>query len=176
MRYNACVWRGFLWAGALSAAWCLTLPRAEADESFPEGTVVSVQVRRTPIRTSANHYSRVLAWANYGDQLRVSAGGTGGFVRVKAPGGSQGFVHVSAATARKVVLARMQGDHPSHTYEDGTDVVLAGKGFNKEIEDELRARDGSLNYLALDRIERTKVDETDLQKFVMSGGLQSKKS
>jgi hypothetical protein len=51
--------------------------------------------------------------------------------------------------------------------------VLAGKGFNKEIENKYATINSNLNYAAVDRMERIKISTAELNQFVVKGKLKS---
>ena len=74
---------------------------------------------------------------------------------------------MSAVTKRSVVLgkASLDGSKP-----DARDVVMAGKGFNNEIEKQFAAA-GSGNFKAVDAMEQTRVSDAALRSFVASGKL-----
>ena len=56
---------------------------------------------------------------------------------------------------------------------DTSDVVLAGKGFNREVEKEYRASDPSARFDLVDKVEReTRVSSSEVAQFRKSGGLR----
>jgi hypothetical protein len=53
-----------------------------------------------------------------------------------------------------------------------SEVALAGKGFNEEVENAYKAG-GKLNYADVDKTEAIRVTDEDLEKFVTDGRLKA---
>ena len=139
---------------------------AFADDSVSQGDVIQVKVRSTAVRAEAKAWSSPVSTANYGDKLTVVALG-GGWVKAKTSGGKTGFVHTSAITTKKVVLG---SSGLSDSSADLTEVVMAGKGFSKKVEESYAAAQG-INFKAVDGMERLKVNSTTLVSFLKEGRL-----
>jgi hypothetical protein len=69
---------------------------------------------------------------------------------------------LSSLSARQIVT--------SGTGASANEVALAGKGFNKEVENAYKAG-GSLNYADVDKTEAITVSPEELLKFVTEGRL-----
>ena len=140
---------------------------ASADQSLSQGESIQVKVRSTAVRTEAKAWASPVALAAYGDSLTVVALG-GGWVKVKTTGGKQGYVHSSAVTTRKVVLSSRG---PSDYKADSSEIVMAGKGFNKQVEQQFAAANGKANFRDVDAMEKLKSRPSDVAAFVREGKL-----
>jgi hypothetical protein len=78
-------------------------------------------------------------------------------------------VHESAVSERRVVL----NSDASFDNKAGGDqtVILAGKGFNKEVERAYSSRNRSLNFKAVDAMEKNSVSNSELLRFAKEGKL-----
>lgn len=157
--------RSLFLAGALS---CIGSPLASYAAS--SGQDMYVQVRSAKIRSTPEFWGASVSGVSYGDKVGVIPGqkGEGGWLKVKGAGGKEGYLHVSALTSRKVVL-RASDQKPSHGVSS-SDVVLAGKGFSKEVEANY-SKSHALNYKGVDQIERERIGEGELRSFVKGGNL-----
>lgn len=141
-------------------AWCHA---ASADDQ------VSVQVKTSKVRSQPNLWSGSVATVSYGDALQKLSEDAG-WLKVKARGAS-GYLPASSVTERKVVLNASGSVAGGH---DASDVVLAGKGFNKGVEAQY-AQTSHLNYATVDAIEKVKVSDAEVREFVQSGQLKGGK-
>jgi hypothetical protein len=68
-----------------------------------------------------------------------------------------------------VLLAR--GNPKIHA--DATEVVLAGRGFSKEIEEQFKQQDRGARFDLVDKVERScNASTKEVSKFIQSGGLR----
>ncbi len=51
------------------------------------------------------------------------------------------------------------------------EVALAGKGFNKQVEEKYKANNPSVNFIAVDRMLKLKVTPRQLKSFLEKGKL-----
>ena len=130
-------------------------------------TTMSVEVRETQLRATPSFLGRVDTVLNYGDQVSVIEQAQG-WARVTYSG-STGWVHGSALTTKRIVM--QTGDTAAQRGATGSEVALAGRGFNKEVEDRYRAEQG-LDYDAVDRMEGYAVDPEQIASFLAEGQLR----
>jgi len=128
-----------------------------------------VEVAKSKLRSEPKHWGKALADINYGDMLKpVNQNGSWFLVQTKT--GQEGFVHESAVTARKIFL---KGSGEKVDFQaDSSDIVLAGKGFNKDIEKQYASDLKSLNYSAVDKMEKIFISADDLFSFMRAGNLK----
>lgn len=156
----------FVFLMAACAGVTLSAPAVHADE-------LSVVVRESKLRSAPSHWSSVAGDLAYGDILsRLGTEGSWERVSVSSSGGAAGktgFVHTSTVSVRTVVLRA--GVQSGSIEVDPANVVLAGKGFNSDVEDLYRSQKGSLDFTAINSWEKQSVSDVDLRNFLQQGGL-----
>ncbi len=139
---------------------------------LPYGVAVSeqrwVQVRESSVRVKPVFYSAAVSGVRYGDLISVISEDNGwAQVQVK---GKAGFLPLAAVTTTRVVLS---GKGAAKILADESDVVLAGKGFSKEIEEQYRRSAVAARFDLVDKVERQcRVTSREVEVFVGAGGLQ----
>jgi hypothetical protein len=127
-----------------------------------------VQVRESLIRAQPAFYAAPVTSVKYGDRLE-RVGEEKGWIKVRS-GRKEGYVPVAVVTPQQIVLS---GHSVSKVNADASDVVLAGKGFSKEVEAEYKRSDSSARFDLVDQVERqTAVPRAEVQQFMKSGGLK----
>lgn len=128
---------------------------------------VFVQIRNSKLRSQPSAWSSQVASVSYGDEL-TKLEETGSWIKAKTAKGQIGYVPTSSVTTRKVVL---KGNTQAVSSASGNpDIVLAGKGFTKEVEESFKAS-SNLDFSAVDAMERVKVADSDAKAFAKSGKL-----
>ena len=129
-----------------------------------------VQVRTTALRSDPTFWSPQKTTLSYGSKVSpLSAAPTDkSWLKVKS-GSEEGYVHVSAVTKRRIVLSGQPA--PTGNVDQGS-IVLAGKGFNNQVENKYRAANG-LDYGAVDEVEKLGVDGAEEATFIKEGKLNS---
>lgn len=130
--------------------------------------MMSVQVRSGQLREKPAFLSKVVCNLAYGDQVALSE--EQGDWRKVAPakGGAPGWMHVSALTEQVIVLNPTDKDVEAAASSD--ELALAGKGFNKQVEDQYRSQT-NLDYAKVDEMEKIVVPAKLMQEFLDQGGL-----
>jgi len=130
---------------------------------------LSVQVKQSQVRTAPSFMARIIATLQYGDRVYVVSS-QGSWTQVfLATAGVKGWVHTSALTKKKIVLQAGASDVNQAATSD--ELALAGKGFNKKVEGEFKARNRNLDYAGIDRMEAMKVSHSDIQEFLKEGAV-----
>lgn len=62
-------------------------------------------------------------------------------------------------------------DKSMKTSATADEIALAGKGFNKQVEDAYKSRNKGVSFAEVDRMLRIKVSPDELRKFLMEGKL-----
>jgi uncharacterized protein YgiM (DUF1202 family) len=130
---------------------------------------MSVTVKETQIRATPTYLGKILAVVKYGDRLDVLEEQSG-WAKVNLPGGKgQGWVHLSALSAKQVALKA--GEAGAASGASSGEVALAGKGFNKEVEAKYRD-ENQLDYTWIDRMEGFRVNPAAAATFLQQGGVK----
>ena len=89
--------------------------------------------------------------------------------RSKPPGGIVGWIHSSAATPKKVRLKAL--DNALRTDASAAEVTLAGKGFNKQVEEGYRAKNPELNFTLVEKMLKYRLSPSEIEAFLKRGKL-----
>ncbi len=129
---------------------------------------VVVKVQTTSLRKEPKFYAASVAALKAGDSLtKLSV--QGGWVQVKTSSGVVGWVHSSAVETKKFNLTSVGGT--MKTQASANEVALAGKGFNKQVEDSYKAKHAGANFAAVDRMLKITVSPAEVEIFVKKGKL-----
>lgn len=130
---------------------------------------MSVQVREGQVRESPAFLARIVARLPYGEPVSIQAE-QGGWARVSAlQNQAQGWLHASALSSEKLRL--QAGDGSVQTGASGSEVALAGKGFDQNVENEFRQQNPDLEYHWIDQMELIRIDPAEIQGFLEQGGI-----
>jgi len=125
-----------------------------------------VKVRTTNLKKEPVFYAANVATLRAGTQME-KVGEKQGWYQVRTLKGQVGWVHSSAVQGKKLSLLPTQ----TKTGATAQEVSLAGKGFNKQVEDKHKAGNPSLNYAAVDMMLTIKVTPAQLKAFLQKGKL-----
>lgn len=147
----------------LPLVWVLALlPSAIFAETM------SVQVKHGVVKSTPSFLGENVGDVYYGD--RVSAlSKTGEWVKIVTPA-SRGWLHATALTDKRVVL--QSGTQRAETGVSSDEIVLAGKGFNAQVESKYRQDNPSLRFDRVDAMERYSLTPEAQQDFARRGQLK----
>ena len=128
---------------------------------------MSVQVRDGQLRNRGSFLGTVVSTVAYGDRVTVNQT-QAGWCEVSIAG-KTGWIHESALTPKKVVLA--SGTADARAGASGEEVALAGKGFSKEVEAEYKKQNKNVDYTWVDWMGRQTVPSEQLVEFLKQGDL-----
>ena len=129
---------------------------------------MSVQVRDGQLRNRASFLGAVVGTVAYGDRVTVNQT-QAGWCEVSLAG-KTGWIHESALTPKKVVLA--SGTADARVQSVGSEeVALAGKGFSKEVEAEYKKQNPQLDFTWVDWMGQQTVATERLVAFLKQGDL-----
>jgi hypothetical protein len=131
------------------AVMTLTLVFAAAD-------ILVVKVQTTKLRNGPRYFAQAF--------LTLSAG-----AKLEKVSESEGWIHSSAIEIPKFNLLAMNKD--MKTQASASEVVLAGKGFNKQVEDSYRAKHGEANFTGVEAMLQIKISLTQVEDFLRKGNL-----
>ncbi|MGD9781837.1 MAG: SH3 domain-containing protein [Kiritimatiellia bacterium] len=129
---------------------------------------MSVQVRDGQLRNRASFLGAVVGTVAYGDRVAVNQT-QAGWCEVSVAG-KTGWIHESALTPKRVVLASGAGDARVQSV-GSEEVALAGKGFSKEIESEYKKQNPRLDFTWVDWMGKQNVPNEQLVQFLKQGEL-----
>jgi SH3-like domain-containing protein len=130
---------------------------------------MTVQIRSGALRPAPSHLKRPFATLPYGTVVSVQAE-RGAWYQVKDRAGKTGWMHRTALTSERLVLRA--GDDRVATTTAGDEVGLATKGFDPQVEAEVRKKNPNLNFAWVDRMEKIVIPLERLAAFVTEGNLR----
>jgi hypothetical protein len=133
--------------------------------------VMSVQVKQVEVRSAPSFLGRIVARLSYGDQVYFR-NEKGSWIRIGLRGNStEGWIHTSALTPKKIVFKAGSSDVQTSASSD--ELALAGKGFNKQVENEFRNKNPNLDFSWIDRMEGFVVSQKQIEQFLKAGELSA---
>lgn len=134
--------------------------------------VVYVQVESAVLREKPGYLSKLVKDAGtpvvfrYGTQLPVAE--TQGEWHRVARGAVKGWIHQSAVNPKRIELATGPAQRTGVSEEE---VLIAGKGFSREVEDEYKKGHVSLRYDCVDAMEKRAFSLENLLRFLEEGAV-----
>lgn len=128
---------------------------------------MSVQVQQGQMRATPSFLGQVVANLPYGSQVEALTQ-QGPWTQVRA-GGRSGWMHQSALTRKRIAMNAGQRD--AQVAASGSELALAGKGFNSDVEAQFKANNRNVDFSWVDRMEKIKVSAVEAAAFLRVGGL-----
>jgi uncharacterized protein YgiM (DUF1202 family) len=155
------------WMRSLVKFWLIAGLVSVAVSAFAAGAgTMSVQVKNGQIRATPSFLGKVVAPLSYGDKVQVLET-KNEWMNVTGPGGQSGWVHSSALTKKKIVMA--SGSQDVQTGASGDELALASKGFNSDVEADFKSKNQNVDFTWVDRMEKYKVTPEEMQAFLKEG-------
>jgi hypothetical protein len=130
---------------------------------------MSVQIKEGAVRSSPSFLAKIIVKLDYGDQVVVKEEKSS-WARIELSGVySQGWIHSSALSTKKIVLNPGDSDVEKAASDD--ELTLAGRGFNQEVEQKFRTLNPDVDFAWIDRMEKMVVSQGQIQNFITAGGL-----
>ena len=130
---------------------------------------MSVQVQEGQLRSGPSFLKPVIAGVAYCQAVDVIQE-QGDWMEVTTAGGKKGWMHQSALSSKPIVKSAGKGD--ASVSASGSEVALAGKGFNANVESRYRTSHRNVDYAWVDRMERIVISPRQIISFLKEGGIQ----
>jgi uncharacterized protein YgiM (DUF1202 family) len=127
-----------------------------------------VKVQSTYVRKEPKFYSSPVATLQAGASV-TQISSQAGWLKVRTSNGVEGWIHSNSVQGGKLAIAAM--DKSLKTTATTDELALAGKGFNKQVEDAYKSRNKGVSFSEVDRMLRIKVSPDELRRFLMEGRL-----
>ena len=131
---------------------------------------MSVQVKDAPVRATPSFVGKVVGALAYGDQVEIQQ--TQGAWSKVAGAGVSGWMHTSALSSKKIVLAA--GQEQAKVAASGDELALAGKGFNSDVEAQFKSAHKDIDFTWISRMEKIRIPATEMQTFLKDGDVTPK--
>jgi uncharacterized protein YgiM (DUF1202 family) len=129
---------------------------------------LTVKVRSTSLRSAPKFYAASVQALQAGDKVeKIST--QDGWIQVRTSGGAVGWVHSSAVAVPKFDL--MASNQGPKTQASADEIALAGKGFNKQVEENYRAKHGELSFVWVDKMLKIEISAAMVEAFLKAGRL-----
>ena len=136
---------------------------AALEAQIAKGGTVWVSAKSAALKSSTWFFAGTRGTLDMGAQVTVlQINGNWAEVRSSANSSLSGWTQTSNLSAKRIVS--------TGTGASASEIALAGKGFNQEVEDAYKAK-GTLNYADVDRTEAISVSQEELYRFVTEGRL-----
>jgi len=129
---------------------------------------LAVRVRSTHLKKEPKFYAGTIAVLKNGDKVE-KIGEEGGWLKVRTVNNLIGWVHSSAVEKKKTGLLALNQPVKSMTSAD--EIALAGKGFNKQVEDSFKARNKEVSFVWVDKMLGLKISTNKILAFLKKGKL-----
>lgn len=134
-----------------------------------EQRLMSVLVKEAQLRAAPSPLGKIVTTVPYTAQVEALEK-QGAWIKVKTVEKSvEGWMHSSALTRRE--FTKGTGGKDVEQIASSSELALAGKMFNKDVENKFKADGTSLNYAAVDQMEKRVVSQARLVEFVKQGEL-----
>ncbi len=131
--------------------------------------MMSVQVKKCQLRNQPSFLGKIVSNLSYGDQVLV-LGEKESWLNVQPPAkGDSGWVHVSALSAKRVVLNPNSREVKGST--SSAEIALAGKGFNQQVEQQFMKQNRNIDFTWVNKMEQIDISPKEIQEFIKQGGL-----
>ncbi len=149
--------------GAIVLCFLLSVTNIHADSK-----TMSVTIKRAQVRTSSSFLGKVLYTLEYTDQVEVLDSRAGWYQVKSNKHNSAGWLHGSALTSKRLILNKNASDIDMKA--SGSEVALAGKGFNSQVEESYKTKN-SVDYTWIDKMEEIEISTDDLLVFIQERNL-----
>ena len=127
----------------------------------------SVQQKEGKLRDKPSYLGKIIKRLSYGTRVSMEKE-QGSWYLVKS-GSNSGWMHKSSLTEKTIVLKA--GDENVSSGVSDDELVLAGKGFNSDVEKSYKQGNTNLNYALVDKMEQFEISLEAFEAFVKEGGL-----
>ena len=129
---------------------------------------MSVTVREAEVRSTPSFLGRVVATLEYGDSVRIRDE-RGSWYEIDIPDSRErGWVHAAALERRRIIFAARTDEVATETTSG--EIALAGKGFNREVEERF-IEETQLDFSRIDQMEAFTIETRAIGEFLRDGGL-----
>ena len=137
-----------------------------------EQKMMSIQVKKGAVRSNPSFLGKIVAQLKYGDRVAVK-NLKGSWYFIDQPTGStDGWMHSSALTIKKIVLNPGTSDAEQSASSD--EITLAGRGFNQQVEDDFKSKNPQVDFSWINKMEKTTVSQKQIEAFIKEGQLSPK--
>ncbi len=135
--------------------------------------IMSVQVKKCQLRNKPSFLGKVVTMLGYGDKVEI-AKEENSWVKVSSAKNKGGWIHISALTEKEIIVNANSRD--INTSASSDEIALAGKGFNKQVEEQFKQNNKGIDFSWVDKMEKIIITQDEKQAFLKNGGLIGKEA
>lgn len=130
---------------------------------------MSIQIKSGHLRDTPSFLGRIVSSLSYGDRVDFFEE-KNSWSHVGVPGTQiRGWIHATALTSKKIILSAGTEDVEKAANSD--ELALAGKGFNRQVEEEFKLKNRHIDYHWVDKMEHFVASQDQIKRFVKDGAL-----
>ena len=130
---------------------------------------MSVQVREGAVRDTPTFLGKILSKLDYGQKVEIlEEKDPWARISVSDPE-LVGWMHTSALTTKEIKLK--PGVSDAETGASGSELALAGKGFDEATEKKYQEENPDVDFSWVDKMECFMVSQTQIQAFLAEGAM-----
>ncbi len=127
-----------------------------------------VKIKSTFVRIKPKFYADGLAQLKAGDSVETISV-QNGWMKIRTADGVIGWIHSGAVEEKKFKLFAL--DKSLKTQASASEVALAGKGFNKNVEESYRKKNPAISFAYVDKMLEIKIPPRKIEEFLRTGRL-----
>ena len=128
-------------------------------------TSMSVQVKQSILKSAPSFLSKNITILKYGDKVQKIKD-KDDWINVKIKK-KQGWIHMSALSDKIILLQTSAKNAPSSVSSD--EMVLAGKGFNKQVESKYKSSHPTMRFDLVDKMQNYSISVKSQKAFAKEG-------
>ncbi len=127
-----------------------------------------VKIQNTAVRKEPKFYAASLGTIKAGDSVELVET-QNDWLKVQTAAGVIGWIHSTAVEQKKFKLSSL--DKSLKTQASASEVALAGKGFNKQVEESYRKKNQDISYAYVEQMLSIRIFPGLIEEFLKTGGL-----
>jgi uncharacterized protein YgiM (DUF1202 family) len=129
--------------------------------------ILSIQNKEGKVRAKPSFLGKIILKLPYGTKV-VKIEEKIPWVKVKYSD-KTGWLHLDAITEKEIIVNAGKTDVKKAASDD--ELVLAGKGFSENVEQEYRKKNPKVTFGQVDRMEHFNIPVAKMATFIKDGGL-----
>jgi len=135
--------------------------------TFVSADTMNVQIKVAALKSTPSFLAQTITTLRYGDGVNTLQE-SGEWIEVKTSS-KKGWLHTSALTTKEIILTNSPKTAPMNV--SSNEVMMAGKGFNAQVETQYRHQNPSLRFDLVDKMEKYPVSWDTQRQFAKNGQL-----
>ncbi|MBF0233001.1 MAG: SH3 domain-containing protein [Desulfamplus sp.] len=129
--------------------------------------MANILVKQGALRTQPSFVGQMITSVSYGETVQV-LDEANGWARIKIiRTGQMGWMHNSALSDKAMSLK--SGGLNASQSATGDELALAGKGFNRQVEQQFKSRNPNVDFSWVNKMETFTISDRQTQVFLQEG-------